>query len=1733
MKQGLLYKLFIVSIAIFFSGFAYCQSGNKEIVTIGNGTTASGNTPIHPWYGYSYTQTLYLQSELNVAGQMINQIGYQYAGTTAGMEVEIEVWLAHTSLTELTASVPLTGSTKVYDGLWVCTAGEEFSVIPVTPWIYNNTDNLMITIIEKKPGWNSSNDAFYSTATPIGTFLSVGDSNDNTPFNPNALTPGYSIVFRPNTRIWFENIPSGPAFSEITPTILNFGETPLGQGKTLTIQIKNTGADPLEVTGFTTSNDLFTVINTSFPFTLSASGFQTVDINFLPLNTELQSGVVTFLMDAAIAGDREVQVSGTGFLQEAVIVGTDTYANSNTPFYPWYGYSFTQTLYRQSELNTGVKMIDKIGYQYSGPSSSLNVEIEIYLGHTSLTSLSQSVPLNDFTKVYDGAWNGVAKEEFTEIDINPFFYNNTDNLIITFIEKKPGYNSSADMFLTTATGAEVLCVGMWNDAAPYNPNSLPAGYTIGYRPNTKFWISDPPTGPAISSISPLSIEFGIVQIGLTATQNVVLQNTGVNPLLITGANVSNGQFSLDNSAFPFTLYANASKTLDVMFTPINSNAQSGVITFLMDAGIAGDREVQVSGTGIAFTSIIIGEGTYAYGSVPVNARRAYSFSQTIYLQEELNFSNKAITRIGYQYAGSKTNLTQVVEVWMGHTDVSNTPWSLPLTGSTKVYDGPWTCHAGEEWSIIDISPFAYNNTDNLLITVIEKDPGTNSTSDKYYSFSVPSGTCLGAYSTSTPYNPNSLPTGGPFTYKANIQMWVDDVATGPAVSQITPTTLDYGLLEFGQTKTMNIVIKNTGADPLEIIGFQSTNDQFSVINTTFPIILNGSLQQTIQIKFNPTTTNLETGVVTFEMNPSIEGDKQVQVSGQMSPLVIEEFPWTEGFDGGALPDGWQNMVIEGNGFEFANNPFSHAFIFYFADMQRKAKLITPILDVNGLNPVKLGINHRIYAFGTGWSHQILKSDDGINWDVIAEFTEGFNPDDYQYMEFDITPAKSGEQVYIAFAVDYPLLPDYYEVVWEIESVTVFEPIPVFNVEFVVEDEAGNMLPNAVVTLNGVTNPAGNHLFEGLLAGVYNYSVVLEGYITANGQVTVIDQNVLQNVVLYPPVVINEFPWFEGFDSGALPMGWQNVINQGTGWHFSLNPFSHTYNYYFGGAPKNVMLVTPLIDLSDLQSATLGITHRVYAYETGWSHKIMMSSDETNWSTIAEYTEGWTPDNYRYMEFDITPEKEAGQVYLAFVVEYPVMPYYYEVVWEIPDVTIFEPIPVFNVNFVVIDDKGNNVNDAVVTLNGVTNLAGNYTFEGLEAGTYNYTVELEGYLPTSGQVNVIDQNVEVNVTLELIGQVVELTQGWSLISSYLTPESLLMNDIFSRPLSNQNMVILLGKSGIFWPEQNINTLGNWNTHEGYKIKMSSGDFINVQGDMVENKTVNLLQGISFLPVFSKNPVNAASFFNQVANEIQFAFDLSNELIYWPDGELFTLVTLEPGKAYLVKMSNAGSVTFEDTDGSSVYGTQQPISVKDSPWQVSKTGSTHIISIAATAFKGEFESGDILAVFNDNNVCVGLTQFNGENNNLGLVVYGDDFSTSADDGMFENGSLKFKLYRSSTQTAMEIYPVWDLTMPQTATFAENGLSKITTFKFGTLGLEGKIQNLLRISPNPAKNEIIITIPGNEPVQVEIIDQLGQVKLNHNFGQNENRLNISNLITGIYLLRATDQNNLTYFTKLIVNR
>ncbi len=73
--------------------------------------------------------------------------------------------------------------------------------------------------------------------------------------------------------------------------------------------------------------------------------------------------------------------------------------------------------------------------------------------------------------------------------------------------------------------------------------------------------------------------------------------------------------------------------------------------------------------------------------------------------------------------------------------------------------------------------------------------------------------------------------------------------------------------------------------------------------------------------------------------------------------------------------------------------------------------------------------------------------------------------------------------------------------------------PEYNITFTITDENGNAVDDAIVTLGDMTNEAGDYLFEDVQVGDYTYEVSKTGHQTAEGMISLIDEDIMAEVVL--------------------------------------------------------------------------------------------------------------------------------------------------------------------------------------------------------------------------------------------------------------------------------------------------------------------------------------------------------------------------------------------------------------------------------------------------------------------------------------------------------------------------------------------------------------------------------------------------------------------------------------------
>lgn len=197
-KKGWYYTLTILLLSTF-------NISKAQTVTVGTGTLTDTHCPIYSYYGYNYSQTIYLASELTSAGatgpSFISSISYYY-NTPSTPETTWDHWDIY--MKNSSKSIFSTnnnwdnGLSQVFSGTIniPATGGQWITINLDTPFLWDGTSNLVVGVNENSPGYSGSPGAEFQVTTlgsptDYRTLLYYEDPN-----NPNPLAPpnaNYSI----------------------------------------------------------------------------------------------------------------------------------------------------------------------------------------------------------------------------------------------------------------------------------------------------------------------------------------------------------------------------------------------------------------------------------------------------------------------------------------------------------------------------------------------------------------------------------------------------------------------------------------------------------------------------------------------------------------------------------------------------------------------------------------------------------------------------------------------------------------------------------------------------------------------------------------------------------------------------------------------------------------------------------------------------------------------------------------------------------------------------------------------------------------------------------------------------------------------------------------------------------------------------------------------------------------------------------------------------------------------------------------------------------------------------------------------------------------------------------------------------------------------------------------------------------------------------------------------------
>jgi hypothetical protein len=278
--------------------------------------------------------------------------------------------------------------------------------------------------------------------------------------------------------------------------------------------------------------------------------------------------------------------------------------------------------------------------------------------------------------------------------------------------------------------------------------------------------------------------------------NVTVSANFVEGLTITLASVTNGSISADPSC------ALQGTTINLTATPETGYNFESWIVFK-----TGDVNTTITVTDNSFTmpaydvtvsaiflapqggDVTIGSGTSTTGGnyLPTTDYYKYSLSQQIYTQTELGGAG-SITAISFYYNTSTSSNPRSLAIYMTHTSSSTiTSWQTQ-SSSNIVYSGTHTFTQG--WNTITLTtPFSYNGTSNLLITV-DDNTGSWTTNSYFYTYSTGANRAICYRNDNTNPNPTSSVSVTASTYQYNAQMIITkEVPSTEGYLSVSPNAL--------------------------------------------------------------------------------------------------------------------------------------------------------------------------------------------------------------------------------------------------------------------------------------------------------------------------------------------------------------------------------------------------------------------------------------------------------------------------------------------------------------------------------------------------------------------------------------------------------------------------------------------------------------------------------------------------------------------------------------------------------------------------------------------------------------------------------------------------------------------------------------------------------------------------------------------------------------------------------
>nr|NQU92372.1 T9SS type A sorting domain-containing protein [Bacteroidota bacterium] len=399
-----------------------------------------------------------------------------------------------------------------------------------------------------------------------------------------------------------------------------------------------------------------------------------------------------------------------------------------------------------------------------------------------------------------------------------------------------------------------------------------------------------------------------------------------------------------------------------------------------------------------------------------------------------------------------------------------------------------------------------------------------------------------------------------------------------------------------------------------------------------------------------------------------------------------------------------------------------------------------------------------------------------------------------------------------------------------------------------------------------------------------------------------------------------------------------------------------------------------------------------------------------------------------------------------------------------------------------------------------------------------------------QGNFADFGLSKLTSLEvMVCQYYSFTTGWNSISSYITPFDADVEVMFA-PIVNE-LTIMRNLTSVYWPGEEINTIGDFNNGSGYALKVTEDLDFEICGPDFTTNELTLAPGWYYMPSLSACMVNTMDLFGNNLDDIVIIQDLIGSGVFWPAMGIYSLEYLEPGKAYKIKVANEFTITFPECDSRSTTPAFSQVNTISTPWgDVNMTPASQVTAFMNSAMV-DFVKGDVIGVFGQDNNLNGFMQYDGMGQNQSMILFGDDATTIAQDGFTEGEAATYKLYRTSTGEEFTLEVEYDQVMNISGNYYSESFAAITKASLDITGVGTVGEGNIEMYPNPTRDMVMISLSGADYATVELVvfDTKGQVIIEETFS-NEIELNVSSLEVGVYFVKIK-ASNINEIRKLVI--